>query len=128
MNSRQFLQIGGIILVLVAILGYAGIIGPTSDSSIFGSYWWFDSAENIAHLVLGIVALIAAYALPAGAQKALTMIVGIVGILVGLYSILGEAMLLGATLQNPMDTILHLVVGVWALWASMRSSDEVATM
>jgi hypothetical protein len=127
MNSKQFLQIGGVILVLVGILGYVGILGPTAADSVFGATWWFDAAENIAHLVLGVVALIAAYVLPASAQKPLAMLVGIVAILVGLYSIMGESMLLGATLENPADTILHLVVGVWAVWASMQNSD-MATM
>lgn len=127
MNPKQFLQIGGVVLVAVGILGFVGVIGPTAEQSIFGSFWWFDNVENWAHLVLGIVAVIAAYLLPVGAQKPLVMVVGVVGVLVGLYSILGEANLFGAMLQNPADTVLHLVVGVWALWASMRK-EEMATM
>lgn len=128
MNSKQFLQIGGVVLVLVGILGFVGVIGPTSENSLFGAFWWFDNAENWAHLVLGIVAVAAAYLLPAGMQKPLVMLVGIVGILVGLYSILGEANLLGAMLQNPADTVLHLAVGVWALWASMRKEEMMGGM
>ena len=29
---------------------------------------------------------------------------------------------LGAQLQNPSDTILHFVVGIWALWAGLRKA------
>lgn len=121
MNPKQFLQIGGVVLVVVGILGFF-LIGPTADQSIFGSAWWFDNAENWAHLVIGVVALVAAYALAESMQKPLVMIVGVVGVLVGLYSLFVSESFLGANLQNPADTILHIVVGAWALWASMKKS------
>lgn len=130
-NSKQFLQIGGIILILVGILGFVGVIGPTEEKSIFGSAWWFDNGENWAHLLIGIVAVLAAYVLPGTAQKPLVMIVGIIGVLIGLYSLFGPVTegntFLGANLQNPADTILHIVIGVWALWASM-SKKGAGTM
>ncbi len=118
MNPKSFLKIGGIVLVLVAILGFVGVIGPTADKSLFGASWWFDNAENWAHLVLGVVALLAAFFLPAASQKPLTMLVGIVAVLFGIYSIFSP-MIFGANLENPADTILHLVIGAWALWSSM---------
>lgn len=110
-------------MTLVGILGFVGVIGPTADRSIFGDAWWFDNGENWAHLVLGIVALIAAYVLPASGQKPLVMVVGIVALLFGLYSLFIGEQILGANLENPADTILHLAVGVWALWASMRKGS-----
>ncbi|KKW19846.1 MAG: hypothetical protein UY63_C0005G0029 [Parcubacteria group bacterium GW2011_GWA2_51_10] len=122
LTPRGFLQVGGIVLVLIAILGYVNVIGPTPEASIFGPGWYFDNAENVAHLVLGIVALLAAFFVGAGVQKPLVIIVGVVGILVGLYSLFGDTMLLGAGLQNPADTLLHLVVGAWALWAGLKGA------
>lgn len=122
LTPRGFLQVGGIVLVLVAILGYVGVIGPTPEQSIFGGGWYFDNAENIAHLVLGIVALIAAYALGAGTQKTLTVVVGVIALLVGLYNLLGDTTLFGAGLENPADTILHLLIGVWALYAGTKGA------
>ncbi len=116
MNPKQFLTIGGVVLVVVGLAGFLGVIGPTPDSSIFGSFWWFDNAENWAHLVLGVVALVVAYTLGAGLQGLVTLLVGVVGILVALYN-LGYDNLLGANLETPADLVLHLVVGVWALWA-----------
>lgn len=118
MNPKQFLQIGGVVLVVVGILGFVGVIGPTAAKSIFGSRWWFDTNENWAHLVIGIVALAASYGLGASLQKNLTLLVGIVGVFVGLYSAFVSTAFLGANLENPADTLLHLVVGAWALWAS----------
>lgn len=120
LSPKGFLKIGGIVLILVAILGFIGIIGPTADESIFGGNWYFDNAENWAHLVLGIVALIVAFALPMAIHKPIVLLVGILGVLVGLYSLFGSAELLGAGLENPLDTILHLVVGAWALVAGLK--------
>ncbi|MBI3573026.1 MAG: hypothetical protein HY092_02400, partial [Candidatus Kerfeldbacteria bacterium] len=114
MNPKQFLLWGGIILVVVGILGLVNVIGPTADKSIFGSTWWFDNGENWAHLLIGVVGLIAAFAFPASAQKPLVMLLGIIGIVVGLYSIFNQKFL-GSNLENPADTILHIVVGGWAL-------------
>lgn len=120
MNPKQFLLIGGVVLVLIGILGFVGVIGPTPEASLFGSAWWFDSAENWAHLVLGIVALVLAYATGPGLQRPVVMLLGIVGVLVGLWSLLGYTTLLGANLENPLDSLLHLAVGAWALAASWR--------
>lgn len=127
MNPKQFLTIGGIVLVVVALLGFFGVIGPTPEKSLFGASWWFDNAENWAHLVLGIVALIVAFAAPMSLQKPVTMIVGVVAVLVGLYSIF-KMSFLGANLENPADTLLHLVIGVWALVSTKGKSDMGSTM
>ena len=120
MNPKQFLTLGGIVLVLVAILGFVGVIGPTPEKSIFGPSWWFDNPENWAHLVLGVVAFIAAFAIPMNLQKSLVALVGVLGVVVGLYSLsIGESFL-GANLENPADTLLHLAVGAWALLAAWK--------
>lgn len=120
MNPKQFLQIGGLVLVLVGLLGFFGLIGPTSDASIFGDSWWFDNGENWAHLVLGVVALIAAYALKSDSMmKNLVVLVGVLGLFFAVYNLFSTTFL-GANLESPLDLILHLVVGVWALWAALR--------
>lgn len=129
MNPKQFLTIGGIVLVLIGVLGMVGVLGPTQSDSIMnqmGLDWWFDNAENWAHLVLGVVGLIAAFVLPASVQRPLVLLLGVVGVLVGLYSLAVSTELLGANLENPADTALHIVVGAWALWAGSRK-EAVAT-
>lgn len=124
-TPNGFLKLGGVVLVLVGILGFVGVIGPTAADSIFGEAWWFDNAENWAHLVLGIVALIAAYSLGASAQRGLVLLLGVVGILVALYNVFSTT-LLGANLESPADLALHLVVGLWALIASKKSASMSA--
>lgn len=117
MNPRQFLLIGGIVLIVVGLLGLIGIIGPVPESSIFGSIWWFDDVENWAHLILGVVAVALVYASGMSIQKTVTLLVGILALIVGLWGFLVSGQLLGANLENPLDNLLHLVVGVWGLWA-----------
>ena len=103
-----------------------GIIGPTAADSIFGTAWWFDSAENWAHLVLGIVAIIASFVLPVKYQRPLVIAVGVLAVLVGLYN-LASTQLLGANLESPADMLLHLAVGAWALWAAFGKGGKMVS-
>lgn len=119
MNSKQFLLWGGIILVVVGILGFF-LIGPTAERSLFGEPWVFTPGENWAHLIIGIVALIVAYSKSGEAQRWLTWIAGIIALLVGIWGFV-SATALGGVLQNPADNILHLVIGIWAVWAAYKT-------
>ena len=118
MNSKQFLQIGGIVLVIVGVLGFF-LIGPTQDS-MFGRSWWFDSGENWAHIVLGVVALALGYGSSnESLQRNVTILVGVLGVFFAVYNLFSTNFL-GANLESPLDLILHLAVGVWALWAGLK--------
>jgi hypothetical protein len=127
MNPRQFLIIGGAVLVLVGILGFVGVIGPTLSDSIFGDPWWFDNGENWAHTLLGVAGIAAAFVLPAGAQRGLVLLLGAVGIFFAVYNIFTEEFL-GTNLERPADTLLHLAVGAWALFAGMAGRRAATGM
>lgn len=114
MNPRQFLQIGGSVLLL---LGIAGFILP--DGQILGEAWYLTMGENVAHLVLGVVALAASFMLGAKMQKMLTTVIAIVAIFFGLYGfVVAGAEPLNtfgvANLESPYDNVLHLLIGAWA--------------
>lgn len=128
LNPKQFLTWSGLVLVLAAVLGYLGVIGPTANQSIFGESWYFDNGENIAHLVLGIVALAAVWAADAKTQKLLTQVVAALALFFGVYGFIagtGPMNVFGlANLENPLDNLLHLAVGAWAAYAGWMSKDE----
>lgn len=92
------------------------------EQSIFGEAWYFDNGENVAHLVLGVVALGAAFLASAGMQKMLTMLVALVALFFGLYGFIagpGPANAFGlANLENPLDNVLHLAIAAWAGYVS----------
>ncbi|TSC63794.1 MAG: hypothetical protein G01um1014106_389 [Parcubacteria group bacterium Gr01-1014_106] len=120
LTPKGFLQVGGIVLIVVGLAGFFGIIGPAPDSSLFGEAWWFDNVENWAHLVIGVVGVIAAFMLTdPNMQRQLVMVLGIVALAVGVVNFFTTSFL-GANLESPADLILHLVVGAWALAASWK--------
>lgn len=127
MRTKAFLQIGGAILVLIAVLGFVGVLGPTPDASVFGDSWWFDRTENWTHLAVGAVALVSSFIIPIAAQRPFVLLLGVATIGAAVYGIF-IPVLFGANLENPSDTLLHLAVGIWAIWSSGKSknSDGVA--
>lgn len=126
MNPKSFLTWGGVVLVIVALLGFFGVTGPTSTDSIFGDLWFFTPGENWAHLILGVVALLAAFAFPASSQKPLVMIVGILALFFAVYNIFSNSFM-GANLESPMDLILHAVVGIWALMSTRGGETAMSS-
>ncbi len=125
MNPKQFLTIGGAILVLLAIVGFTGVLNQQSTP-----FFWLDTGENVGHLILGLVALGVVFVpglseLLAPYYKPLVVLVGIVGLFFGAYGFFVAAAppynAFGvANLENPSDNLLHLIVGAWALWAGLR--------
>jgi hypothetical protein len=117
LNPRQFLLIGGIVLLALGVVGFI-----EGQNRLLGDFLWFDDGENIAHTVLGIVAIAAAFVLPTDPQRWLTIAVAILGLATGLYGFIlpsDTANFFGvANLENPADNVLHLVVGVWGLLAA----------
>lgn len=124
MNPKQFLTWGGVVLVVLAILGF---ILP--GGQILGDTWYLTAGENVAHLVLGVVALVAAFMADAKTQKLLTQVVAVVALFFGLYGfVVGGNPPLNtfgvANLETPLDHLLHLVVGAWAGYAGWGKGSK----
>jgi formate hydrogenlyase subunit 3/multisubunit Na+/H+ antiporter MnhD subunit len=118
-----FLKVGGAVLLLLGIVGY---IGVTNNVNFFN----LDAGENLAHSVLGIVALgFGFFVKDQNVNKWLVVIVGVVALIFGVLGFFlanGDFMaghfahpnFFGlANLENPADNLLHLVVGIVALLA-----------
>jgi hypothetical protein len=127
LNPKQFLLIGGIVLLALGLVGYAGLFKDTSSA------FYLDTGENVAHTVLGIVAIAASYLLKdANLQKWLVVVVGVVALFFGVYGFLVASSAPPNTfgisnLESPADNILHLVVGVWALGAAFMPRGTMST-
>ena len=118
MNPKQFLLIGGIVLLALGLAGFAGLF------SQMNTFFYLDAGENVAHTGLGVIAIAAAYLLKdAILQKWLVAAVGVLALFFTVYgfAVAGNTSpnTFGvANLESPADDILHLVVGVWALAAA----------
>ncbi|HEY3249117.1 MAG TPA: hypothetical protein VGK88_12620 [bacterium] len=119
MNPKQFLTWGGVILLLLGIIGF---VAPR----VGGDALYFDAGENWAHTILGIVALLAARMLSESAQRSLVYLVGIVAIVFAVWGFVARgnpAPNIGvANLENPLDNLVHLAVGIWAFLAARGRS------
>ena len=130
-TSTGFLRYGGIVLLLVAAVGFIGIFNNFTFFSL-------DMGENIAHLALGIVGAGAGWFVAnQGLHRLLTIVVFATAVLFTLWGLIlpdGGALSNGAfakpnfyglaNLENPADTLLHLVVAAWAglaLWMERRA-------
>ena len=118
MTPQKFLQFGGLILALLAVIGF---IKP----DLAGDFLNFDAAENWAHLILGVVALALA-PLPIGnLKKWVVVLFGVVALVFGVLGFIVSGNpspnFYGVVnFENPVDNVLHLVVGLWALFAAFN--------
>ncbi len=126
MNPKQFLIANGALFFIIGILGFVGILGPIADKSVLHMTWYFTMNESTANVLVGIICLFASYAFPEQWQKYLTILIGVVAILVALYGWISGPNLFGVYLVNPTDNIFHLIVGAWALYASVMNKKHVA--
>jgi len=121
MNPKHFLMWGGVVLLVLGVLGF---ILPNGE--LLGKSLYFDSGENWAHTVLGIVAIVASYTLGASTQRTLTGIVGVVALFFGVWGFVVTSRtapnFYGYTNLEFLDNIVHLAVAAWA-YLSMRGKS-----
>jgi hypothetical protein len=134
MNPKQFLLLSGIIFVALALLGVYGL-GPSVDKSTLGSFFWLDNRENSAHLVLGIIALLAFFFLKdTRLMRWLVIIVGVVALLATIIGFMSASDMSGsnfyslANLENPAENILNLAIAVWAFYAAFMGKGKQAAV
>ena len=122
LTPTGFLKVGGAVLLALGLIGATGV---TNNIQFFN----LDMGENVAHVVLGVVGLAVGFGIKdLRIHRGLVAVLAITGLLTGL---IGFALPAGdymhgnvfglANLENPADNVLHLVVGIWAAVAVMRS-------
>ena len=125
-TPKGFLTYGGAILLLLGIVGFLGVFTKEAFPA-----FWLDTGENVAHTALGIIALAIVFVPGLNTAFApyyrwIVILLGVVALFFAVYGLAvggaAEPNTFGiSNLESPADDILHLVVGVWALYAAWRA-------
>ena len=125
-TPKGFLTYGGVILLLLGIIGFLGVFTKEAVPA-----FWLDTGENVAHTALGIIALAIVFVPGLNSAFApyyrwIVILLGVVALFFAVYGFAvggaAEPNTFGiSNLEGPADDILHLVVGVWALYAAWRA-------
>lgn len=110
MNPKKFLLWVGWFFVALGVVGY--FVGD-----LWMPLWGFGMGENLAHLVVGLVVLMAAYwARTKAVIDWLIIAVGVLALFFAGYGWFVESNFRGLADLEQIDNIVHLIVGLWALW------------
>src|SRR6476660_3036827 len=130
-TPKGFLTYGGVVLLLLGIIGLFAL----NDANATPAFW-LDNGETYSHIGLGVIALAIVFVPGLNAMfepyyRWIVILLGIVALFFAAYGfvVAGNPApnTFGlANLENPFDNILHLVVGVWALYAAWRPSTAMA--
>lgn len=131
LNPTGMLRAGGVVLIVLGLLGFTGITNSFQP-------FFLTAGENIAHVALGVVGLAVAYGIKdPRAHRALVAVLAITGFAFGIWGFLlptgqlPEALTMGnfydlANLENPLDNLLHIVVGIWATAAYFMGAEPAS--
>jgi hypothetical protein len=121
--TRLFALVVGIVFLLVGILGF--ILDPTGGDLL--ELFAVNIIHNSIHVLVGIAGIAAAYT---GWPRLYARILGIVYVVVGILAFIPALVLHGALLGlvavNLYDNLLHLVVGLLALYVGFFMSSRAA--
>ena len=130
-TPKGFLTVGGAVLLLLGLVGFLGVFTESSFPSFY-----LDNGENIAHTFLGIVALAIVFVpglntMFAPYYRWIVILLGIVALFFAVYGFYVGGNPAPNTfglsnLESPLDDLLHLVVGAWALYAAWRPQPSMA--
>jgi hypothetical protein len=124
LRPRQFLFLGGTVLVIIGLAGVTDLLASISQASLFNPPYWI----NWVHLTFGIVVLAVGLAGTRTLQNTFTLAAAILGSTLGV-----SGLLLGSYVANrynmreladPSEHLAHLTVGVLALWAWSNKNAE----
>ncbi len=117
MRSKQFLMAFGVALVVLALLGFSDVLKQND-------VLMFNRNENITHLIVGAVALVAYYFANTNIQKNLVLLVGVVALYFGVHGLFlsptKELNYFDVANLEYLQSVLYLALGVWGLKVGME--------
>lgn len=120
MTTYHYLKFGGLILVVLAVLGAAGILGPTADQSIFGQGWWMGYSEIVIYGLLGIADMVVAHKASSLIQYRMVLIIGFLSLLMAGHTFIVRQPVVWAEFQIPGDLTFFLFFAIWGIATSAK--------
>jgi len=130
-TPKGFLTYGGAVLLLLGLIGLFALNSATATPAFY-----LDNGENVAHIGLGLIALAIVFVPGLNSTFApyyrwIVILLGIVALFFAVYGFYVGGNTAPNTfglsnLESPLDDILHLVVGAWALYAAWRPQPIMA--
>ncbi len=124
--QRTFALVIGIVFILVGLLGFVPALVP--GGALLGIFE-VNTLHSVVHLLIGVFGVAAAYA---GFPRIYNRVIGIVyfalailGFIPALYF---NNALLGLVSINLSDNLLHLVVGLAAIYVGFAVADRTTAM
>jgi hypothetical protein len=128
LNTQRFLRYSGWFFLVLTFISYIGL-GPTPSDSLFGQAFYLDAGENIAHLLLGVAALLVLRFTKT--DRWLRIWSGIFGVLLLIAAVVGflnqSAVAPNVGLANfeLTDNLIHLVGALWGFWVAFMPEGPV---
>lgn len=123
-----FLKRVGLVLIISAFLGYFAL-GPIDTNSILGQWFHFDVNQNLLHLLIGLLAVVAGWKGSQMAQRTTAAAIGVLAIVATAYSIyrydFPAPNALIANIETPWESLFYLIIGLWALWVVLMPAGPV---
>ncbi len=113
----------GLFLLILAALGFFGVLGPTADESALHNLWWLDDEQNLIHLAAGLACFGFARWMPDEAKEGLCWIFGLAGVMVAIASLFLDR-LTHANVERPIETVLYFTLGDLFLWTATRQVQK----
>ena len=110
-RCTQFTQISGWVFVFIGLIGFF-------LTDLFGLIR-FDAGHNALHIALGSLSLWLCYKGTAGMQVNWTKWAGVSYLLFGAVGFFIPQ--LGSIGLEPLENLLHLILGGWGIWAGFFS-------
>lgn len=124
--QRTFALVVGVVFILVGLLGFVPALVP--GGAVLGIFA-VNVLHSIVHLLIGVLGVAAAYT---GFSRLYNRVIGIVYLLLAILGFIPALYfsnaLLGLIPINLADNLLHLIVGLAAIYVGFAVADRGSTV
>jgi hypothetical protein len=110
--AKTYAQVVGVVLIVIGLLGFiasdlmAGLLGAAPSL-----------VHNVIHMATGLFGAYFGF-LAASAARSFAQVFGVIYTVIALLGLVAPAVLIGIGIEvTAMYNVIHLVVGLWGLWA-----------